>query len=255
MRWLFVGMFKWRNDMRSVYIAPALVLLVSLMFVTTSSRADDDEIPYIEVSASGTADAAPDTALLTLTVLRVEKTARLALDANNEAMATVLAEMASAGIAARDLQTSGFSLQPRYHYPKPGSDGQRPPPVLTGYAASNQLTVRVRDLARTGSILDKAVSLGVNKVGSIRFVIDKPAALLTTAREAAVKNAVVKARTLASAAGASLGDILRITERNSPPRPMPIMRAARAMAESAVPIAAGEISYTVTVNMRWALKP
>jgi len=240
--------------MRHRFIVSALVLAASMVAFTTTSRADDDEIPYIEVSATGTADAAPDTALLSLTVLRIEKTARLAIDANNEAMTTVLAEMASAGIAARDLQTSGFSLRPRYHHRKPGSDGQRPPPVLTGYAASNQLTVRVRDLANAGGILDKAVSLGVNKVGNIRFVIDKPAALLTTAREVAVKNAVAKARTLASASGVSLSDLLRITERSGTPRPMPMMRASMAKAESAVPIAAGEISYSVTVNMRWALK-
>jgi len=240
--------------MRNKFTVSTLVLVASLVALATPSRADDDEIPYIEVSASGTADAAPDTALLSLTVLRIEKTARAALDANNEAMSTVLAEMDSAGIAARDLQTSGFSLQPRYHYPKAGSDGQRPPPVLTGYAASNQLTVRVRDLAMAGGILDKAVSLGVNKVGNIRFVIDQPAALLTMARESAVSNAVAKARTLASAAGTSLGDILRITERNGTPRPMPMMKASMARAESAVPIAAGEISYSVTVNMRWALK-
>ena len=81
------------------------------------ARAADEPTPRISVSGEGEATAAPDMALINLTVLREADTARAALDANTAAMAEVLAAMQAAGIAETDLQTSGFSIQPRYVYP------------------------------------------------------------------------------------------------------------------------------------------
>ena len=106
--------------------------------------ADTDITPQITVSATGTADIAPDMAVIGLTLLREADTAREALDANTEAMAEVLAAMQAEGIAERDLQTSNFNIQPRYVYPEP-KDGIRPAPRIVGYQVSNSLTVRVRD--------------------------------------------------------------------------------------------------------------
>lgn len=234
----------------------AVILLgVSLVAPAAPSVAAERQKPYIEVSATGKAEAAPDNALLSLTVLRTAKTARAALDDNNAAMAQVLAAMRTAGVEARDLQTSGFSVQPRYLYPKPDKDGRRPAPILTGYAVSNRLAVHIRKIGQAGEILDKAVSLGVNKVDAIRFIVDDAAQLLIAARQRAMKKAIRKARTLTAAAGVSLGDILAISERNDGFRPVPMMEAQSLMSKSAaaVPVAAGEVSYSVTVNVRWAL--
>ncbi|MEP0940280.1 MAG: SIMPL domain-containing protein [Rhizobiaceae bacterium] len=208
----------------------------------------------ISVSATGNATVAPDMAVLNLTVQRQAKTARLALDANNKAMSDVLVEMTSQGIEDRDLQTANFNIQPQYHYPK-SSSGGRKPPKLTGYIVSNSLTVRVRDLAQLGVILDKSVSLGVNSGGGISFATDKPAPVIEQARKNAVAEAIAKARTLTEAAGVKLGRLLEISEtsRQAPqPRAMARMESAMA-ADAAVPIAAGENAYSVTVNIRWEL--
>ena len=208
----------------------------------------------ISVSATGSATVVPDMARLDLSVQRQAKTARAALDANNEAMAAVLAEMKQQGIADRDLQTSNFNIQPQYHYPKSSSGGHKAP-KLTGYIVSNSLTVRIRDLAMLGSILDKSVSLGVNSGGGITFTTDKPEPVIEQARKNAVASAIAKARTLTEAAGVNLGRILEISETNrQPPRPRAMARMETAMAaDAAVPIAAGENSYSVTVNIRWEL--
>lgn len=212
--------------------------------------------PRISVSATGTADIAPDMAVIHLTVLREAETAREALDANTEAMAGVLEAMRAEGIEARDLQTSNFSIRPRLVYPEPAG-GMRPAPRIAGYKVSNSLTVRIRDLGRLGAILDASVTLGVNQGGGITFTNDDPSAAIAEARTEAVRNAIAKAETLAGAAGIGLGPILSISERAPEPGPMPLARAAMTnmAAEAAVPVpvAAGENTYRVSVNVTFEL--
>ncbi|MEM9108303.1 MAG: SIMPL domain-containing protein, partial [Pseudomonadota bacterium] len=188
-------------------------------------------------------------AILTLTVTRQETTARAALDANSTAMGQVLEAMKADGIAERDLQTSGFSINPQYQYT------QNEQPQLTGYRVSNSLTVRLRDLDKLGAIIDKSVTLGVNQGGQIRFTNDDPSDAITQARTAAVRDARAKATTLTEAAGVSLGRIVEINEQLQRPQPMPIVaqRASLEAADAAVPIAAGENEYQVNVNVTFEI--
>ncbi|MEO1749254.1 MAG: SIMPL domain-containing protein, partial [Pseudomonadota bacterium] len=185
--------------------------------------------------------------------LRQAETARGALDANNQAMQRVLAAMGEEGIEERDLQTSNFNIQPRYERPKSNS-GTRQDPVIIGYDVSNTLTVRVRDLTSLGRVLDKSVSLGVNNGGNVRFTNDDPSEAIEQARINAMQAAMRKADVLTSTAGVALGNILEINERGSTIQPQPIARATTFEASAAaVPIATGENSYSVTVNIVYAL--
>ena len=207
------------------------------------------------VTGEGTAEMAPDMALVDLGVVKDAKTAREALDANNKAMADILAAMKDAGIEARDLQTSGFAINPQYQFPQ-SSTGENPPPIILGFQVTNTVTLRVRDLSKLGEILDKAVTLGANQGGGIRFTNDKTDSVISAARKKAVENAITKAKELTSAAGVSLGRVLEISETSYRAEPMPMMRAAMAkdFAEGgAVPLATGENSYSVTVNVTFEL--
>ena len=104
----------------------ALALAASLALPAVA-HAQTPPPPRIVVTGEGEATAAPDLALLSLSVMREAKTAREALDANNDAMAAVIAAMKSAGIEERDLQTAGIQISPRYNYTnKPdGTPGSR----------------------------------------------------------------------------------------------------------------------------------
>jgi hypothetical protein len=237
-----------------------LATLLAVTFLTsvasTVSVADDDrQLARILVTGEGSADLAPDMAILSLTVTRQANTARAALDANSSAMKEVQTAMTSAGIEPRDLQTSGFSIQPNYFYPPQQPSGKREPPQILGYTVRNSLTVRVRDISAVGVILDKSVSLGVNEGGNITFTNDDPSGAITKARVKAVQHAIDKARTLADAAGVKTGQILEISEQSYSPRPMPMARAEMAMGRSsdAVPVAVGENTYKVTVNISFAI--
>ena len=233
--------------------------LLLLVGAAAAVQADDaDPQPQIRVTGEGRATLAPDMALLHLMVTREGASAREALDANSEAMREVLAEMRKSGIAERDLQTAQFSIQPRYRHHQPNAAGHQEPPAIVGYTVSNSLLVRVRDLDQVGPVLDRSVSLGVNQGGNIQFLNDDPAAALEQARVAAVKDALHRAATLTAAAGVKSGRILEIAEQTSyQPPPMPMARGQLMMAadSGSVPIAEGENSYSVTVNMTLALEP
>ena len=156
----------------------------------------------------------------------------------------------------RDLQTSNFNIQPRYFYPKPQNGTQKPPRII-GYVVSNNLTVRVRNLSSLGEVLDEVVTFGVNSGGGISFSSSDPSEAVETARKNAMKEALKKAGTLTDAAGVNLGRILEISEQGGrrPIRAKAMARSLQAdVAESAVPIASGENTYSITVNVSWEIQ-
>jgi uncharacterized protein YggE len=239
---------------RFIMLSRPLVLALLVLAPLPALASDDDGPGLVAVTGEGSAHLAPDMAILILTVMRQEETARAALDANSAAMAQVLEAMKADGIAERDLQTSGFSINPQYHYPR--NDGSTPvQPQIIGYQVANSLTVRVRDLDQLGAIIDKSVTLGVNQGGQIRFTNDDPSAAVTKARVAAVQDAKAKAATLVEAAGVALGRITEISERLSVPQPLPMarMQAEQAFADAAVPVASGENEYKVNVNVTFEI--
>jgi uncharacterized protein len=241
--------------MRNATLIAALAALSAAMYALPS-RAAEEPTPRIIVSGEGESAAAPDMAVISLTVLREAETARAALDANSKAMGEVLAAMKAAGIADKDLQTAGFSIQPRYVYPDQNQQEPQQPKIV-GYSVVNTLSLRVRDLAKLGEIIDQAVTLGVNQGGDITFVKDDIAAQLEEARKKAMENAIAKAKTLTSAAGVTTGRILEISEQSFQPQPIPMLRAEMAMAKGAsdaVPVAAGENAYRVNVNVTFEIK-
>lgn len=227
-----------------------MVSISALIFSPVSIADVDQPLSRILVTGEGSVELAPDMAILTLTVTREAETAGSALDANSAAMTDVLTAMKAAGVKEKDLQTSRFSIQPRYFHPPVKPSGKREAPQISGYTVRNSLTVRVRDIGAVGTILDKSVSLGVNEGGNISFTNDDPSEAIMQARTRAVENAMTKAKTLADAAGIKTGRILEISEYASNPRPMH-MAADVSMGRSgnAVPVAAGENSYKVTVNV------
>lgn len=234
-------------------LASASILALTANFASAQQQLAP---PRISVSATGTSSIAPDMAILNLAVLRQAKTAREALNANSEAMAQVLNAMKDAGVEERDLQTSNFNITPQYKYSRRSKTGEQAPPVIVGYNVSNSLTVRIRKLDDLGTILDQSVSLGVNNGGNVQFTNSNSDAPVEEARKNAMQRAIAKAKILTKEAGVNLGKIVLISEQNrGRPRPKAFARTARLeSASDAVPIASGENSYSVTVNVTWDIE-
>lgn len=231
-----------------------LALAAAIALPGVASAAERHAHPRIIVTGEGEATVAPDMALLSLSVMREAKTAREALDENNAAMAQVIEAMKGFEIADRDLQTSGLQIMPRYNYTNTQDGGQQA--ELVAYQVTNSISVRVRDLAKAGEIIDKAVSLGVNQGGNIVFTNDDPSDIVDEARRKAVADAKSKAETLAEAAGVELGRVIEIADQSfaSPPMPMQVKAVAFEQSRAAVPIQAGENAYKVQVNVIFELK-
>jgi hypothetical protein len=240
----------------NAFLRGAVLLAGAFFFVSGMQLALAEESPAarIIVAGEGSIDIAPDMAVLNFSVVRQALTARAALTANSAAMTKVLDAMAVLDIAKQDLQTSDFSIQPRYSNPPRQNSGITEAPKLLGYTVRNAVTVRVRDISRVGEVLDTSVTLGVNDGGGIRFTNNDPSEAIAEARTQAMKEALSKAETLAKAAGVSVGKVLEISEQHSSSRPLPMARMAMYDAAESVPIAAGANSYKVTVNVTLAIE-
>ena len=204
----------------------------------------------LTVTAEGRSLRAPDVADLSGGVVTTAPTAGGALAENAQRMTAVVAAVRKAGIAERDIQTAGISLQPQYKY------AQNQSPVLTGYQASNTVSLRVRKLADAGRLIDTLVGVGANQINGPSFRVDDSDAALDEARLKAVETARARAALYAKAAGVRLKRILTIAESGNiePPQPRPMMRAMAMKAEADTPVVPGEVALTVSVTMTFEIE-
>lgn len=204
----------------------------------------------LDVTAEGDVTRVPDLATISAGVVTQAKTAAQAMADNAAKMAAASAALRRAGVADRDIATASISLQPQYRY------GENQPPVLTGYRASNQLSVRFRDVKRAGAILDALVAEGINQINGPDFSIDQPEAALDEARVKAMQAARARAEVYARAAGLRVGRIVSISESGGyapPPRPMMMQMARAQKSEADTAIEPGEQKLTVSVSVTFEL--
>jgi uncharacterized protein len=227
-----------------------LALIATLLLAAAPVSAQTVTARTLSIAGNAEVRVAPDAALVAAGVVTESETAAAALKANSVALAKVLDAIRSFGVEAKDLQTSGLSLEARYYRPDKPSPGDRP--RIIGYTAANAITVRVRDLAKLGEILDKATVAGANRIDGIAFVVSNQEGLLDEARRRAVADARSKADLYAQAAGFTLGKVLNLTEEGVP-SPRPMARAMAAPATVAVPVEAGEMTLSVRLRVVWGL--
>jgi uncharacterized protein YggE len=203
----------------------------------------------LDVTAEGRTTRMPDLATIRAGVVSQSPTAAAALSDNAQRMAKVLAALKHAGVAPRDIATSSVGLSPQYRY----ADNQ--PPVITGYQATNTVSVRFRDVAKSGTILDTLVAQGANQIDGPNLSIDKPETALDEARADAVVQAKRRADLYAKAAGLRVSRIVSIAEsgQDAGGSPQPMFMARAAMAKDSTQIAPGEKDVTVTLSVRFLL--
>ena len=202
----------------------------------------------LDVMATGEVSRVPDIARISAGVVTSATTATAALEQNARQMSAVRQALKRAGIADRDIQTSSISLYPDYRQDQGGGN-----PQIAGYRASNEVTVRFRDIASAGSILDALVAQGANQINGPMLGIDKPEQALDEARVAALAAARARAELYARAAGKRVGRILSISESGGGMVPMPrmMMQAASRASSSIEP---GEQSLSVSLSVSFELE-
>jgi uncharacterized protein YggE len=204
----------------------------------------------LDIVATGEVNRVPDIARIGAGVVTSAPTATAALEQNAVRMAAVRAALKQAGIADRDIQTSAINLFPDYRQDERGGN-----PQLIGYRASNELSVRFRDIAHTGRILDALVAQGANQISGPNLEIDKPETALDEARVNALGAARARADLYARALGKKVGRVLAVSEAGpafAPYGKVAMQASARGAATNL--IEPGEQALSVTLNVTYELE-
>lgn len=207
-------------------------------------------INTIVVSGTGEIYAKPDLGLITLSVVSEAATVQQAITENTLKMNKVIGFIKEKGIEEKDLKTTNFSINPRYEY-QPTTNKR----TLVGYEARQSLEVKIRDLSKTGSILEGATKFGANEVGDLRFVIDNEEELRAQAREEAIKKAKTKAEILAKQLGVKLVRITGFAENSDIPF-YPYYQKIfnkETMSVEAPQIETGENKISITVSITYEI--
>ena len=236
---------------RTLSIAFATVLASGLAMTAsaqTPTVASSDGT-LLSVSAEAQATRIPDIATISSGVVTQAADANSALRANAEQMSKVMAAVKAAGIAERDVQTTGIGVYPQYRY------AENQPPAITGYQANNTVSLKIRDLTKLGKVLDALVASGSNQINGPSFEIDEPESAYDEARRNALKKAEARAEMYAKALGLRVRRIASISEGGgfNQPGPMPMMMKAGAMEARDTQISPGETSLSVNLNVVFEL--
>lgn len=218
---------------------------------TTAPPSDSADPPAaapgtITVSGTGSVTVDPDTAVVNLGVQANAPTGAAAMDQVSTGVADLTAALVAAGIAEEDVQTSGLNL-----WPTTGDDGV----TVTGYQASINVNVTVRDITAVGSTVDTAqAAAGPGfTVGGVTFSFADPESVLEAARVEAFENAKAVAEQYAAAAGLTLGPVESIVDT---PLGVPVnygsVVAREDTAQAAVPVSPGTLDLQVQVTVTFS---
>jgi uncharacterized protein YggE len=205
----------------------------------------------LDITATGEVTRVPDVAIITAGVVTRSATASGAIQDAANRMQRVLAALKSAGVEDRDIQTSSVNLNPEYRYPENQS------PQLTGYSATNQLTIRFRDIRNSGKILDALVGQGANQINGPTLTIDKPEAALDEARAKAIAEARSRAELYARSLGMRVARVVSVSEGGGSfpvPPPMPMYARAEAAQAADTKIVPGEQKLQVSLAVTFELQ-
>jgi uncharacterized protein len=207
----------------------------------------EGNVPTMNVQGEGKVETVPDEAIIRFGVTSDERTLSKAYSDNTEKMNNVIMSVKKKGVEAKDITTSSYNVFPVY----PRDDtGRQIPGKPVSFRVSQELTVKVREVAKTGEIIDEVVSGGVNTFSGIQFTSGKMDKLETEARIEAAKDAERKAQILAAALNVKLGRILRVNQSSNRPYPVNRMMAYDvSMARSAPQIEGGTLEVTAICDV------
>ncbi len=195
-----------------------------------------------DVSGTGKVSTKPDIANVIVGVTATDLTVKNAQDKLNLNINKVSDGLKNLGIKPEDIKTENYNINPNYDF----SQVQR----ITGYTASSNLSIKIRNLENVNKAIDSATSSGANQVGGVSYDVENKLAAENSAREAAIKEAKQKAQQAASLAGFKLGKIINYQESGiGDPRPMPLAQGLVAKDEVTTNIEPGTSDIQISVTL------
>lgn len=238
---------------RNKYFLLSLVLLLAVgLSACAGQTASQAQSPVRSLNVIGSAQVflTPDVAYFSIGVHTENKDAKEAVASNNALAQKVIDALKAAGVDAKDVRTTSFSIYPMDEWAPTGEK------LGSKFVVDNSVYVTLRDLTKVGEVLGAAVDAGANTVSGITFDVEDKTQILAGARAEAIAHARSQAEELANAAGVELGDVQSINYYNSSPIPLYDVKSVSAagMGGGDVPISAGQMSITVEVNVSFEIK-
>ena len=245
---------------KSAVLAGALMALVGGFLHGTELMGQTTMIEgqrTIRASGVGQYRVQPDLATVNFAVETTGRTAQEAGQANADLMDRVIQALIGAGVPREEIRTSGYSLFPEYTQAPRGAETE---PTIRGYRASNQVSVRSRDLEGLGRLIDIGLEAGANRMNGVYFELENSAAAEAEALRRAVDSARRSAETIAGALGVQLGAVLDASTSAEPIQPMyravamESMDMLRAGMAAPTPIEPGEQTVRATASVVFGIQ-
>jgi uncharacterized protein len=243
---MWVTRFLGLAAMRWILCLGVFLTAAGLTETSQAQEQGEKSSPQARVIVVGEASvsAPPDYAEVRGGVTTTAKTVKEATDANSKLMAAVTGALLDFAIAQSDIQTSEFSIEPVYTSKTSLNEAK-----LAGYRVSNQVNVKIHQLAKVGEVLDRMVTAGATDIGNVQFLLSDPSKPLDQAREAAIADARRKAELYARASGLNLGRVTWITESPEFAPPAGVDGRLKSNSIAAVPIQPGENTFRASVTV------
>jgi uncharacterized protein YggE len=227
--------------------------LIGLLWPAVSQAEETVTGTKLSISANAEIKSVPDIATVSTGVITIAPEPKKALEENAAKMDAVFKALTAAGIAAKDIQTADMSVEPQY-----AQSLTNKAPRIVAYQVNNNVSVTIRDIRNIGAALDALIAQGANQLNGPEFSVEDKAPALDQARKAAMEKAQKSAAVYAAAAGLKIKRIISISEQGGiVPRPYPVrpMMAMASMASAPTPVAAGQVTTEITINVDYELAP
>ncbi len=221
-----------------------LMVLFALLAVGSLHAQQTENI--IVVQGVGEVVMANTEGRIDASVSTINQDVEVALTSNNAIINRVVNELSGVGISADDISTSQFNFYPRYDW----DDGQQ---VFVGYAVTNGLTIKVKEVDALGAILNLLIDAGASRINSVGFGSSDLGQIRKQALEKATEDALAKATILANANGVNLGNVIQIKLASQNSVLDQSGSSGSISPASAVPISPGRNTYVETVNVTYEL--
>jgi uncharacterized protein YggE len=236
-----------------------LSLLVGTLSMTALAQSSINvvpSVPMITVTGNAAVDASPDEATVRIGILHQGGSAKEAQDEANKTVEATLKAIGALGVPPQRIQTSRLTISPLYVQPRPGSNEA---PRITGYTASNVITVTLDLLGLIGPVVDAGLENGANQLDGVQFGLRNDGPPRELALHLAVTEAKGKAAAIADALGVTLGSVQEVTESGVSIVPLG-SRSAESFAVAAraavpTPVSAGQLEIRANVILKYAIGP
>jgi uncharacterized protein YggE len=238
-------------------VSRSVVATLILLAMTQAVMADDKAGELrrtIIVTGQGEVTAAPDLAIVAVSVETSAAKAASAVGENATRSATVAAALKALIGKDDKLTTTRYSLDPRYEPAKPGQPTE---PRITGYVAHNEVQVETHKIDGAGALIDAAIAAGANRVSSLQFTLSNRNEQLRAALEKAGAEARAQAESVAKALGVKLKGVISAATSTAPMVP-PRFFEGRGMAAMAAspptPIEPGTVSVSASLQVTYEIE-